>query len=133
MVLAIPAGSFESSIRACSRLGAVDHLATTADNVTGEVEDLGAEKSALVVERAQLVVLLARAGSIPALLSVQNEITSVQTQIDEIDAQQRAVAGAVDYSSLTVTLEVPARRGRPPVSRWPVGSARRGTTRRRHS
>ena len=86
------------------------HLGTTSTDVTGQVADLGAQLSALEAARTQLEALFARAGNIPALLSVQNEITSVQSQIQQLQAQQRVLANEISFSSLTVALAVPKAR-----------------------
>jgi len=61
-------------------LGTLKHLSTTATDVTGQVADLGAQVSALEAARTQLEALFARAGTIQALLSVQNEITSCKAR-----------------------------------------------------
>jgi hypothetical protein len=60
-------------------------------------------------------VLLGRAGKISDLLSVENEIEYVQSQIEQIQGEQRTLAAQVDYSALTVSLAVP----RPPHASSP--------------
>ncbi|MGO8722895.1 MAG: DUF4349 domain-containing protein [Acidimicrobiales bacterium] len=108
VVLGVPAGEFEKAVSEAESLGTLKHLSTTATNVTGQVADLGAQVNALEAARAQLEALFARAGTIPALLSVQNEITSVQSQIQQLQAQQRVLANEVSFSSLTVALAMPS-------------------------
>ncbi len=75
--------------------------------MTGQVADLGAHVSALEAARTQLEALFARAGTIQALLAVQNEITSVQSQIQRLQAQQHVLANEISFSSLTVALAMP--------------------------
>jgi len=108
VVLGVPAGEFEKAVSEAESLGTLKHLSTTATNVTGQVADLGAQVNALEAARAQLEALFARAGTIPALLSVQNEITSVQSQIQQLQAQQRVLANEISFSSLTVALAMPS-------------------------
>jgi hypothetical protein len=114
VVLGIPAGDFQKAINDIGALGTVKHLATMANDVTGQVADLGAQLSALEAARTQLEALLARAGTISALLSVENEITSTQSQIQQLQAQQRVLANEISYSSLSVTIAPPARQGGQP-------------------
>jgi hypothetical protein len=114
VVLGIPAGDFQKAVAEIGALGTVKHLATTADNVTGQVADLGAQLNALQAARTQLEALLARAGTIPALLSVENEITSTQSQIQQLQAQQRVLANEISYSSLSVTITPPAKQASHP-------------------
>lgn len=107
VVLGIPAGEFQKAVGKAESLGTLRHLSTTATDVTGQVADLGAQVNALEAARTQLEALFARAGSIQALLLVQNEISSVQSQIQQLQAQQRVLANEISFSSLTVSLTVP--------------------------
>ncbi len=63
-------------------------------------------------------MLLGRAGKVSDLLSVENEIENVQSQIQQIQGEQRTIAAQVDYSALTVDLVVPKA---PHVSSSPNG------------
>jgi len=107
VVLGVPAGEFQKAVNEAESFGTLKHLSTTATDVTGQVADLGAQVSALEAARTQLEALFARAGTIQALLLVQNEITSVQSQIQQLQAQQRVLANEISFSSLTVALAVP--------------------------
>jgi hypothetical protein len=108
VVLGVPAGEFQKAVSEAESLGTLKHLSTTATDVTGQVADLGAQVSALEAARTQLEALFARAGTIQALLLVQNEITSVQSQIQQLQAQQRVLASEISFSSLTVALAMPS-------------------------
>ena len=108
VVLGVPAGAFQKAVSEAESLGTLKHLSTTATDVTGQVADLGAQVNALESARTQLEALFARAGTIQALLSVQNEITSVQSQIQQLQAQQRVLANEISFSSLTVALAMPS-------------------------
>ena len=107
IVVKVPAGSFSSFITKAEKIARVRSLTTSDTDATGEVVDLGAQLTALVDERSQLEVLLGRAGKISELLSVENEIENVQSQIQQIQGEQRTIATQVDYSALTVDLFVP--------------------------
>ncbi len=110
IVVKVPAGSFSAFIAKAEGIAKVRSLSTSDTDVTAQVVDLGARLTALVDERGQLEVLLGRAGKISDLLSVENEIEYVQSQIEQIQGEQRTLAAQVDYSALTVSLAVP----RPP-------------------
>jgi len=118
IVVKVPAGSFSSFISKAEKIARVRSLTTSDTDVTGEVVDLGAQLTALVDERSQLEVLLGRAGKVSDLLSVENEIENVQSQIQQIQGEQRTIATQVDYSALTVDLLVPKA---PHVSSSPNG------------
>jgi hypothetical protein len=110
IVVKVPAGSFSAFIAKAEGIAKVRSLTTSDTDVTAQVVDLGARLTALVDERGQLEVLLGRAGKISDLLSVENEVEYVQSQIEQIQGEQRTLAAQVDYSALTVSLAVP----RPP-------------------
>jgi hypothetical protein len=118
IVVKVPAGSFSSFIAKAEKIAKVRSLTTSDTDVTGEVVDLGAQLTALVDERSQLEVLLGRAGKVSDLLSVENAIENVQSQIQQIQGEQRTIAAQVDYSALTVDLVVPKA---PHVSSSPNG------------
>jgi hypothetical protein len=115
IVVKVPAGSFSAFIAKAEGIAKVRSLTTSDTDVTAQVVDLGARLTALVDERGQLEVLLGRAGKISDLLSVENEIEYVQSQIEQIQGEQRTLAAQVDYSALTVSLAVP----RPPHASSP--------------
>ena len=110
LVAKVPAGSFSAFISKAEAIAKVKSLATSDTDVTARVVDLGAQLAALVDERSQLEVLLGRAGKVSDLLSVENTIEDVQSQIEQIRGEQRTIATQVRYSALTVDLVVP----RPP-------------------
>ena len=118
MVLGVPAGEFQKAVSEAESLGTLKHLSTTATDVTGQVADLGAQVGALEAARTQLEALFARAGTIQALLLVQNEITSVQSQIQQLQAQQRVLANEISFSSLTVALAMPSATHAPAPGRF---------------
>jgi hypothetical protein len=110
IVVKVPAGSFSAFISRAEGIAKVKSLAISDTDVTAQVVDLGASLTALVDERSQLEVLLGRAGKVSDLLSVENTIEDVQSQIEQIQGEQRTIAMQVSYSALTVDLVVP----RPP-------------------
>ncbi|MFZ0059997.1 MAG: DUF4349 domain-containing protein [Acidimicrobiales bacterium] len=117
IVVSVPAGSFSALIARAEGIAKVKSLSTSDTDVTAQVVDLGARLTALVDERNQLEVLLSRAGRVSDLLAVENQIEYVQSQIEQIQGEQRTIAAQVDYSSLTVDLVV----SRPHVSSSPNG------------
>jgi hypothetical protein len=110
IVVKVPAGSFSAFISRAEGIAKVKSLAISDSDVTAQVVDLGASLAALVDERSQLEVLLGRAGKVSDLLSVENTIEDVQSQIEQIQGEQRTIAMQVSYSALTVDLVV----SRPP-------------------
>ena len=62
---------------------------------------------------AQLRALLSHAGSVNDLLNVQNQINQEETQLESLQAQQRALSHETTYATVTVTILGP--KAKPPV------------------
>jgi hypothetical protein len=108
LVLDVPASSFQSLIDRARHAGTVRSLTTSDQDVTSQVVDLGARLTALEDERAQLEVLLSKSAKVSDLLQVENQIEFVQSQIEQIQGQQRVLSQQVAFSALTVHVAVPA-------------------------
>ena len=106
-MLDVPATSFQSLIDRARRTGTVRSLTTSDQDVTGQVIDLGAQLTALQDERSQLEVLLSKSAKVSDLLQVEDQIESVQSQIQQIQGEQRVLSQQVAFSALTVHLAVP--------------------------
>ena len=107
LLLDVPASSFQSLIDRARRTATVRSLTTSDQDVTGQVIDLGAQLTALQDERSQLEVLLSKSAKVSDLLQVEDQIESVQSQIQQIQGEQRVLSQQVAFSALTVHLGVP--------------------------
>ena len=58
----------------------------------------------------QLQALLARAGSISELLAVQQQISSQESALEALQAQQRALSRETSYATVSITLLSPPQR-----------------------
>ncbi len=75
-----------------------------AQDVTQQVADVGSRVTSAQAAISQLRALLKRAGSVGALLSVQDEINSQEASLEALLAQQRSLAHETSYGTITVTL-----------------------------
>ena len=111
-----------SMARSCSS-------ATRSQNVTGQYTDLQAKRDAAVQERNQLELVLTHAQTIPDILSVNDRIESVQSEIDQLTGQIKVLNDQASYSSLDVSIseKAPPRRSRRPRRSPAPASRSRGT------
>lgn len=107
LVLRVPAEQFDTLMADLRKLGKVISEDSQGVDVGGQVADLDARLSALRATRDKLTSILAKAGSIDETLMVQDRITGVQTQIEQLEAQQRGLQDQVQMSSVTVSLGEP--------------------------
>lgn len=101
-----------------SRIGALRGVRVTStsqqgQDVSGEVANLGAELTSLQDARSQYLVLLSKASNIGAVLAVQDRIDSLQTEIQQLQAQQRDLNTQVAYAALSVSISAPGVRVTP--------------------
>ena len=73
-------------------------------DVTQQVADVTSRVASAQDAISQLRALLKRAGSVGALLSVQDEINSQEASLEALLAQQRSLAHETSYATVTVTL-----------------------------
>ena len=75
-----------------------------AQDVTQQVADVSSRVASAQAAISQLRALLKRAGSVGALLSVQDEINGQESNLEALLAQQRSLAHETSYGTVTVTL-----------------------------
>jgi hypothetical protein len=102
--LKVPAAAYPATLAALSRLGTVLSSSQRAQDVTQTVADVASRVTSAGAAIAQLRKLLSRAGSVGGLLSVQDQINAEEAALESLQAQQRALAHATTYS--TVSLEL---------------------------
>ena len=107
LVLRVPAAQFDTLMADLRRLGKVVAEDSKGVDVGGQVADIDARLNALRATRDKLTAILGDAGSIDETLMVQDRITGVQTQIEQLEGQQRVLADQVAMSSVTVSLGEP--------------------------
>ncbi len=107
LVLRVPAARFDQLMVDLRKLGKVVDEDSQGVDVGGQVADLDARLSALRATRDKLTAILAKAGSVDETLTVQDRITGVQTQIEQLEGQQRLLQDQVQMSSITVSLAEP--------------------------
>jgi hypothetical protein len=104
LTLRVPGGQFETLLGRARTFGKPTSLTTSGQDVTAQYVDLAARLHALEATRDQFLQILAKASQIGDILNVENQLTSVQTQIEELQGQQRVLDDQTTYGTLTVHL-----------------------------
>ncbi len=99
-------------------LGTQVALTQQATDATQEVADVTSLVSSQQAAITALQGLLRRAGSISALLQVQQQISSDESALESLQAQQRALDRETSYATITMTLLSPSHRA--PVRKHPA-------------
>jgi len=112
----IPVAAYAATLsKLAQTLGSQLSLRQQAQDVTEQVADVNSQVASDQAAIAQLRALLAHAGSVSQLLSVQNQINVEEASLESMQAQQRALDHETTYATVTVTILGP--KVKPPVHR----------------
>jgi Domain of unknown function (DUF4349) len=119
--LKIPVASYPATLgQLAGGLGTQLSLQEQAQDVTEQVADVNSQVTSFQAAITQLRALLSHAGSVGDLLSVQNQINTEESELESMQAQQRALSHETSYATVTLTLlgprakPVPHRPKAPP-------------------
>ena len=110
--LKVPVAAYDRTLATLSAvLGTQTALSQHAQDVTQQVADVGSLVASAQAAITQLQALLKRAGSVGALLAVQDQINTQESSLEALEAQQRALARQTSYATVSVTLVGPPHHG----------------------
>jgi uncharacterized protein DUF4349 len=114
--LKIPVASYPGTLgQLAAGLGTQLSLQEQAQDVTEQVADVNSQVASDQAAIVQLRVLLAHAGSVNELLSVQDQINNEESTLEAMQAQQRALSHETSYATVTLTILGP--KAKPVVHR----------------
>jgi anti-sigma factor RsiW len=117
--LRIPAGELNAVVAELKSLGHVENETQAGEEVTQQHADLVARlKNSRETEQRLQAILLQRTGKISDVLAVEQEIARVRGEIEQMEAEQKALEHRVDFSSIELSLaeEYKAQIGSPSPS-----------------
>ncbi len=101
----VPAKQLEATLKKISTLGETTSQSIRQQDVTERLYNQEEELKNLKLFRDKMKALLNRTSSIDEILRIERELNRVQTQIDRIERQLKELHGALDLSSVQVTLK----------------------------
>jgi hypothetical protein len=117
--LRIPSAQLDAALGELKQLGRTDQESQAGEEVTKQYTDLVARlKNARATEQRLLDVLRNNTGKVKDVLEVENEISRVRGEIEEMEADQRALQTRIDFATvqLSVTEEYKASLNGAPSS-----------------
>ena len=115
LVVRVPSDGLTRVLQELERLGRVDNVELTSNDVTAEAQDLGARIRALEISVARLEDLLSRAQSTADVVAAEQTLTERQSELESLQSQRNRLADRVEMS--TVRLMFQSEEGAPPVAR----------------
>lgn len=104
LVLRIPPRRLGEALTAVAGLGRETARQVQARDVTDQAVDLSSRLATQRASVARVRVLLARAGSVTEITTIERELTSREADLESLQNRANALAGQVDLGTLEVTL-----------------------------
>jgi hypothetical protein len=104
---------FNDVVTGIGHLGKLVHRQIGTQDVTGQVVDLGARLSAAQTSAARLQQLLSNSGGVADLLSVEQQLTTREGEVDSLSGQLAAVRAQVDMATITLDVNSTPRPAAP--------------------
>lgn len=104
-------------------------MSQQAQDVTQTVADVTSRVSSAQAAITQLRALLAHAGSIGDLLTVQNQINQEESDLESLQSRERALSHEISYATVTLVLVSKPRavvKGHPKLAGGFLGGLRAG-------
>jgi hypothetical protein len=103
--LKIPVASYPATLEnLATQLGTQVSLQQQAQDVTETVANVNSRVTSAQASISQLRALLGRAGSVSDLLNIQNQISLQESDLESLQAQQRALGHETAYATLSLRL-----------------------------
>jgi hypothetical protein len=104
MRMKIPAASFNDAVRAVQALGEVTHTRVAGEDVTERYIDVQARLKNKIELRERMRQLLQKATDIKDVITIESELSRIQTDIDTMEGTLKLLKGQVDYATIDVSL-----------------------------
>jgi anti-sigma factor RsiW len=103
--LRVPSAQLEPALAELKQLGRADQESQAGEEVTKQYVDLAARlKNSRATEERLLGVLRNNTGKVKDVLEVENEISRVRGEIEEMEADQRALQSRIDFATITMSV-----------------------------
>jgi hypothetical protein len=102
LVLRIPSTKLDAALTQLKKLGRVEAVSLSTQDVTGQSQDLEARITALTTSVDRLVELMSRASTTADLISIESALSDRQATLESLQAQKRGLDDQVDLATLTV-------------------------------
>jgi hypothetical protein len=104
LTLKVPSDKLVGVIGTIRGLGKVTSVSETGEDVTAEYVDLEARIGHWRAQEAVFVGLMAKAKTIPETIQIQQQLSTIQEQIEQLEGRRRLLDGQTSFSTLRLTL-----------------------------
>ncbi|HEY5221452.1 MAG TPA: DUF4349 domain-containing protein [Microbacteriaceae bacterium] len=107
LTLRIPSPKLDATLADLKKLGTVNSVTTSSQDVTTQVKDVNARITALQTSVNRLLELMSKATSTADLISIESSLTQRQADLDSLISQQNYLKDQVSLATITLELHAP--------------------------
>jgi hypothetical protein len=107
VVLRVPQAEFDNTLAGVKGIGTVKSVSTQGQDVTEEYIDIQAQKTSYQNQLAQYNEIMKKAVKVSDVIEIQQQIDSVQTNLDRLEGRLKYLDSRIDMSTITVNLQEP--------------------------
>lgn len=104
IVIRVPSANYKSFISEYGELGNVTSKTQTVDNITQEYYDTTSQVEGLKAEMERLEIMMSQATEIEDMITINQAITELQSEINSLTTYIRTMDSDVAYSYVTMSL-----------------------------
>ena len=108
LTLRIPSSRLTPALAKLKKLGTVESVSISTDDVTTQSEDLNARITALQTSITRLLALESKATTTADLIALESDISSRQGDLESLTAQQRYLKDQISMSTIKLQLLAPS-------------------------
>jgi hypothetical protein len=113
LTLRVPPADFGHTLDALGGLGRELDRARSAEDVTAQVADVDSRVRSAQASVARVRTLLSRATTVGEVVRIESELSQRESDLESLEAQQKALAGLTDLATVAVTFVTPAHHAAP--------------------
>ena len=113
LTLRVPPADFGRTLDQLGGLGHELERTRSAQDVTGQVADVDSRVRSQQASVARIRTLLSRATTVGEVVRIESELSQRESDLEALQAQQRALSGLTELATVSVTLVTPAHHAAP--------------------
>lgn len=101
----IPAKRLDEFVRRVGEQSNITNKEERVEDVTLQYVDLESRKKALVIEQDRLLELLERAESVEDIIAIEQRLSEVRYELENMESQLRTLNNQIEYSTINIYLQ----------------------------
>lgn len=101
----IPVGRLDEFVRKMGEQSNIINKEERVEDVTLRYVDLESRKKALIIEQDRLLDLLEKAESVEDIITIEQRLSEVRYELENMESQLRTLNNQIDYSTININIQ----------------------------